>query len=82
MICCLLNIIICNFYNLFFIFINRCGILKEFIVLIGIVEKVGDMKVTVEVINGRGGFIVVRRRIDIVNYIISLKILIGKLFLN
>lgn len=82
MICCSLNITICNLHNSFFISINRCGIPKELTALIGIVEKAGDMKATVEVTNGRGGPIVVRRRTDIVNHITSLKTLIGKLLLN
>ena len=45
-----------------FLSINRCGIPKELTVLIGIAEKAGDMKATVEVTNGRGGPTVVRKK--------------------
>ncbi|GAB1296034.1 Dual specificity protein kinase CLK4 [Apodemus speciosus] len=54
-----------------------CGIPNELTVLIGIAEKAGAMKATVEVTNGRGGLTAVHRRIGIVNHIISLKTLIG-----
>lgn len=56
--------------------LRRCGIPNELTVLIGIAEKAGAMKATVEVTNGRGDLIAVRRRIGIVNHIISLKTLI------
>lgn len=78
----LLNLIICNLHNSLLVCINRCGIPKELTALIGMIEKAGDMKVTVEVTNGRGDRTVVRKRTDIVNHITSLKNLIGKLLLN
>lgn len=78
----LLNITTYNLYKSLFVSINRCGIPKELTALIGMVEKAGDMKVTVEVTNEGGDPTVVRKRTDIVNHITSLKNLIGKLVLN
>lgn len=68
-----------HLYNSLFVSVNRCGIPEELPALIGMVEKAGDMKATVEVINERGDPTVVHRRTDIVNHITSLKNLIGKL---
>ncbi|ERE68947.1 dual specificity protein kinase CLK4 [Cricetulus griseus] len=53
-----------------------CGIPNELTVLIGIAEKAGAMKATVEATSGRGDRTVVHKRTGIVNHIISLKILI------
>lgn len=78
----LLNIAIYRLHSSLFLSINRCGIPREPTALIGIAEKAGAMKATVEVTNGRGGPTVVRKRTDIVNHITSLKNLIGKLLLN
>lgn len=78
----LLTIAICSLHSSLSLSINRCGIPKELTVLIGIAEKAGDMKATVEVTNGRGGPTVVPKRTDIVNHITSLKNLIGKFLLN
>lgn len=58
------------------LFLQRCGIPKELTALIGIAEKAGDMKATVEVTNGRGDPTAVRKRTDTVNHITSLKNLI------
>lgn len=58
--------------------VNRCGISNELTAPIGIAEKVGAMKATVEVTNGRGDLTVVPKKTGIVNHIISLKTLIGK----
>lgn len=81
--CNTLNITIYNLlYNSRSIPITRCGIPKELTVLTGIAGKAGDLKATVEVINGRGSPTVVHRRTDIVNHITNLKYLIGKLLLN
>ena len=52
---------------------RRCGIPNELTVLIGIVEKAGAMKATVEVTNAREGLTAVLRRTGTVNHIISLK---------
>lgn len=53
-----------------------CDIPNEHTALIGIAEKAGVMKATVEVTNGRGDLTVVHKRIGIVNRITGLKNLI------
>lgn len=69
-----------NLHNSLFLFlVNRCHIPNEHTALIGIAEKAGVMKATVEVTNGRGDLTVVHKRTGIVNRITSLKNLIGKL---
>ncbi|MEJ1272892.1 hypothetical protein NN561_003750 [Cricetulus griseus] len=59
--------------------LRRCGIPNELTVLIGIAEKAGAMKATVEATSGRGDRTVVHKRTGIVNHIISLKILIDEI---
>nr|XP_051699658.1 dual specificity protein kinase CLK4 isoform X4 [Oryctolagus cuniculus] len=54
----------------------KCGIPNELTALIGMAEKAGDMKATVEVTNGRGGLTAAHKRTGIVNHITSLKNLI------
>lgn len=56
--------------------LRRCGIPNELTALIGIAEKAGDMKATVEVTSGRGDLIVAHKRTGIVNHVTSLKNLI------
>lgn len=65
-------------HSLPLLLINRCGIPNELTALIGITEKAGAMRATVEVTNGRGDLTVVHKKTGIVNHIISLKTLIGK----
>lgn len=71
-----------DLHNWLFISVNRCGTPNELTALIGSAGKAGDTKATMEVTNGRGDLTVAHRKIDVVNHIISLKNLIGKLLLN